>query len=195
MRTKVIGIIGGAGSGKTVVLKIMEEKFGARVIIADEVARKLSMPGGESYEKIVAFFGRGILMDDGTIDRGKLAAIVFNHRELLDKLNGIVHPDVRAAIEKEIKDCQGVSPLVVLEAALLVECGYRDICDEFWYVHSDEAVRRKRMKETRGYSDEKIDSILRNQLSEKEFLENSDRVLENNSDIENLEKEIEKNLI
>ena len=51
------------------------------------------------------------------------------------------------------------------------------------------------MKETRGYSDEKIDSILRNQLSEKEFLENSDRVLENNSDIENLEKEIEKNLI
>ena len=88
MRTKVIGIIGGAGSGKTVVLKIMEEKFGARVIIADEVARKLSMPGGESYEKIVAFFGRGILMDDGTIDRGKLAAIVFNHRELLDKLNG-----------------------------------------------------------------------------------------------------------
>ena len=195
MNTKVIGIIGGAGSGKTAVLNIMKEKFGARVIIADEVARELSMPGGESYQKIIACFGTDILLGDGTIDRAKLAEIVFHHKEKLDKLNGIVHPDVRAAIEKEIEACRGEYPLVVLEAALLVECGYRDVCDEFWYIHADEAIRRERMKETRGYSDEKIDSILRNQLTEKEFMENSDRVLENNSDLESLEKEIEKNLI
>ncbi len=87
---------------------------------------------------------------------------------------------------------QSTSPLIVLEAALLIECGYRDLCDEFWYVHSDENVRRRRMKETRNYSDEKIDAIIRSQLSEEQFSKNSDRILENNSDLDHLRLEIQK---
>ena len=189
MTKKVIGITGGAGSGKTEVLRIMKEDYHAQIIIADDVARKLSSPGKKSYQRIVETFGKDILLADGNIDRPKLSGIVFHQPELLEKLNNIVHPDVREAIEMEI--FQSTSPLIVLEAALLIECGYRDLCDEFWYVHSDENVRRRRMKETRNYSDEKIDAIIRSQLSEEQFSKNSDRILENNSDLDHLRFEIQ----
>lgn len=190
MTKKVIGITGGAGSGKTEVLRIMQEDYHAQIIIADDVARELSLPRGKSYKKIVETFGKDILLADGNIDRPKLSAIVFRQPELLEKLNNIVHPDVREAIEMEIS--QSVSSLIVLEAALLIECGYRDLCDEFWYVHCDESVRRRRMKETRNYSDEKIDGIIRSQLSEEQFTKNSDRILENNRDLSHLRQEIKK---
>ena len=190
MTKRVIGITGGAGSGKTEVLRILENEYGARIIIADEVARELSSPGGKSYEKIVEAFGPEILMEDKNIDRPKLSAIVFHQHRLLETLNNIVHPNVREEIERQI--AQSELPLIVVEAALLIECGYRDICDEFWYVHSEEGIRRRRMKETRNYSDEKIDSIIRNQLSEEQFAKNCDKILENNSDLEHLRKEIEK---
>ena len=107
----------------------------------------------------------------------------------------IVHPDVFGEIQRQIEEGSSAGvPYIVLEAALLVECGYRNLCDEFWYVHADEAVRRERMKSTRNYTDDKIDAIMRNQLSEEEFYKNCDKVVENNSTIENLEKEIERNL-
>lgn len=191
MKPKVIGIIGGAGSGKSEVLRIMKEKYGAQIIMADDVARKLQEPGGSAYGPIVEAFGTGILMADKTIDRPKLAQIVFNDKQSLQTLNAIVHPKVRQQIEAMIGSSQ--NPVIVLEAALLVECNYRQLCDEFWYVRSSEAVRRQRMKETRNYSDEKIDSILKNQLSEEAFLKNSDRVIENDASLEALEKEISEN--
>lgn len=191
MNKKVIGIIGGAGSGKSEVLKIMKEKYNAQIIMADEVARALQEPGESVYTQIAEAFGPDILLPDQTIDRKKLAQLVFNHKELLNKLNQIVHPAVRREIEKMIG--QSSSSTIVLEAALLVECGYRSLCDEFWYVHSDEAIRRRRMKETRNYTDEKIDAILKNQLTEEAFIKNSDKIIKNNATLKALEKEIERN--
>ena len=191
MDKKVIGIIGGAGSGKSEVLRIMKEKYNAQIIMADEVARELQKPGEYVYTQIVEAFGPDILMPDQTIDRKKLAQLVFNHKEQLNKLNHIVHPAVRREIEKIIG--QSSSSTIVLEAALLVECGYRSLCDEFWYVYSDETIRRRRMKETRNYTDEKIDVILKNQLTEDAFIKNSDKIIKNNATLKALEKEIEKN--
>ncbi len=195
MATKIIGVLGGAGSGKSEALRIFKEKYHAHLLIADDIAKELSAPGGISYYKIIEAFGKEILKEDGTIDRSKLADIVFHHKDKLELLNGITHPDVKGEIKKRIAEAvEEKIPYVVLEAALLVECGYRNMCDEFWYVYSSEEVRRKRMKETRNYSDEKIDAIIRNQLSEEEFRKNSDRVINNNSTIEKLEKEIDRNL-
>ena len=195
MRTKVIGVLGGAGSGKSEALKIFKEKYQARLLIADDIAKELASPGGLSYNKIVEAFGKEILSEDGWINRAKLADIVFHQKDKLELLNSITHPDVKAEIQSRIHKAveEGIE-YVVLEAALLVECGYRSMCDEFWYVYTSEDVRRKRMKETRGYSDEKIDAIIRNQLSEEEFKKHSDKVIDNNSTVENLEKEIDRNL-
>ena len=196
METKVIGVIGGAGSGKSELLKIFEKKYHACLLIADDIARELSAPGGGSYKKIVEAFGEEILNGDLTIDRKKLADLVSHQKELLETLNGITHPDVREEILRRMDAAKAEGyKYIVLEAALLVECGYRSLCDEFWYVYASEDVRRQRMKSTRNYSDEKIDAIMRNQLSDAQFRENCDKVIENNSTVENLEKEIEENLV
>lgn len=190
---RVIGVTGGAGSGKSEVLRLLETHFNAHVIMADDVARKLSEKGGVSYASIVSYFGSGILDEYEEIDRKKLASIVFGHPELLEKLNSFTHPEVKLAIQKEISEVRaaGECGFVVVEAALLIEAGYDDVCDEFWYVYTDEPIRRQRMKESRGYSDEKIDSIIKNQLSEDEFRKACRRVIVNNTTLEDVRLQLE----
>lgn len=191
---KVIGVTGGAGSGKSEVLRLLREDFGAYVIMADDVAKKLSAKGGASYDAVVGYFGRGILDENEEIDRGKLAAIVFGHQKLLEKLNSFTHPKVKTEIQKEIAQAAAVGEyrFVALEAALLIEAGYEDVCDEFWYVFTSEEIRRRRMKETRGYSDEKIDSIIKNQLSEEDFRKACRQVIINNTTLEDVRLQLEK---
>ena len=99
---KVIGVTGGMGAGKSEVLRIMEQDFGARVILADEVGRRLMEPGGATYEKILSEFGREFAGADGKIDRQKLAREIFGDEEKRRKINSIVHPLVRQEIEEEI---------------------------------------------------------------------------------------------
>jgi dephospho-CoA kinase len=84
--------------------------------------------------------------------------------------------------------------MLVLEAALLIEEGYGEICDELWYIYASEEVRRKRLKSTRGYSDEKIDSIFASQLKEDEYRRHCREVIDNNGDIENTIASINKAL-
>ena len=97
-RIKVIGITGGVGSGKSVVMHMLEEEFGARIILADLVAHDLMEPGAVSYEQIVKNFGSEILALDGTIDRTKLSRLVFLDPKKLSVLNQITHPNVKKEI-------------------------------------------------------------------------------------------------
>ena len=170
---KVYGITGGAGTGKSEVIKMLQQNFGGCVIMSDEVARELMQKGNISYQLIVEYFGRDILMDDGEIDRKKLADHVFNNKEALEKLNSMTHPYVKDEIRKLIAEAEasGECRFVALESAILLECGYEDICDEFWYVYTKPEIRRQRMKETRNYSDEKVDSVMRNQQPDEVFFE------------------------
>ena len=97
------------------------------------------------------------------------------------RLNELTHPLVQQAVEAELirlakEDFRGVA---VIEAALLIEAGYKSICDSLWYVHAPLSHRIRRMKEKRGYTDEKIANILAGQLSEAEFKANADVVIEN----------------
>ena len=135
---KVYGITGGAGTGKSEVIKMLQQNFGGCVIMSDEVARELMQKGNISYQLIVEYFGRDILMDDGEIDRKKLADHVFNNKEALEKLNSMTHPYVKEEIRKLIAEAEasGECRFVALESAILLECGYADICDEFWYVYT-----------------------------------------------------------
>ena len=180
---KVYGITGGAGTGKSEVIKMLQENFGGCVIMSDEVARELMQKGNISYQLIVEYFGRDILMDDGEIDRKKLADHVFNNKEALEKLNSMTHPYVKDEIRKLIAEAEasGECRFVALESAILLECGYEDICDEFWYVYTKPEIRRQRMKETRNYSDEKVDSVMRNQQPDEVFFEQCSFVIENNT--------------
>lgn len=193
---KVYGITGGAGTGKSEVIKMLQQNFGGCVIMSDEVARELMQKGNISYQLIVEYFGRDILMDDGEIDRKKLADHVFNNKEALEKLNSMTHPYVKEEIRKLIAEAEasGECRFVALESAILLECGYEDICDEFWYVYTKPKIRRQRMKETRNYSDEKVDSVMRNQQPDEVFFEQCSFVIKNNTTLSDVYAQLKEKL-
>ena len=193
---KVYGITGGAGTGKSEVIKMLQQNFGGCVIMSDEVARELMQKGNISYQLIVEYFGRDILMDDGEIDRKKLADHVFNNKEALEKLNSMTHPYVKDEIRKLIAEAEasGECRFVALESAILLECGYEDICDEFWYVYTKPEIRRQRMKETRNNSDEKVDSVMRNQQPDEVFFEQCSFVIKNNTTLSDVYAQLKKKL-
>ncbi len=189
---KVIGVTGGVGSGKSVVLSILEKDYHAETILADLVAHDLMQPGGKSYEDIVEAFGDGILNDDGTIDRVKLGNIVFHDAEKLQKLNAITHPNVKEEIKNRIQKIreQGTASMILLEAALLIESGYEDVYDELWYIYVDRETRYRRLQEGRGYTREKTDSIMQKQLTEEQFRKYADVVIDNSHSIEETKQQI-----
>lgn len=190
---KIIGITGGVGSGKSRVLSYMGEQFGAVVCQADHVAWELQEPGQGCYLQIVEHFGREILNNDGTIDRKKLGKIVFGNPEELVVLNEIMHPAVKNEILNRICNARkNGCDYFLIEAALLLEDGYKQICDEMWYIYTDEKARRLRLKESRAYTDEKIDAIMASQLSEEIFRKECQIVIDNSGDFEDTCYQIDK---
>ena len=182
---RIIGITGGVGSGKSEILKYLSREHQAVVCQADIVAKNLQKKGTICYRKIVEHFGESILQENGRIDRSKLAQIVFSDPSELKTLNEIVHPAVKKRILQLINDEEKKgTKLFVIEAALLLEEHYDEVCDETWFVHTSDHVRKKRLRLSRGYSDEKIDSIFRAQKSIDEFLENCDRAVDNSGNFD-----------
>lgn len=194
---KVLGITGGVGAGKSTVLAYLEEHYGARVIQADEVGHLLQQPGEGCYRRIVELFGPAVLNADGTISRPQLGAIVYADPQKMARLNAIMHPSIRRWIKAEVEAEQkrGRVPFVTIEAALLLEDHYDEICDEIWYIHADDAVRIRRLMESRGYSEKKCRSIMANQKKESDFRAACQLVIDNSSDIvQNTYEQMDKGL-
>lgn len=193
---KVIGITGGVGSGKSKVLNYLEKQYGAYICQADHVAWSLQEPGTTCYKKIVDVFGKEIVNEDGTIQRQKLGSIVFQNEEKRRCLNQIMHPAVKQYIVDDIQKRKSEQHAwYMIEAALLIEEHYDEICHELWYIYVNQELRRERLKASRGYSDEKIDAIMKSQLSEFMFRENCDRIIDNSGDFENTIRQIDKLMV
>ncbi len=187
-----IGITGGVGAGKSAVLSYLKEKYGAYIIVADELAKELEEPSQPVYNELVKSFGEAILGEDGSINRKVFADLIFSDEQLLKKANGIIHPAVKDEILKRMEEKKaGGCPLFVVEAALLIEEGYDKILDELWYIYADEAVRFKRLEESRGYSREKTLSIMRRQKSDIEFRKYCRRIVDNSSDMADMQDQID----
>lgn len=182
----VIGITGGVGAGKSSVLKALEEHCNCRIILADDVGNKVKEPGQLCYLQIVDLLGKDILKEDSTIDKVKMAEKIFADAWVLKQVNNIIHPAVEAYILNEIRREKENKAIDVffLEAALLIEAGYVPYLDELWYIFSEKDVRIRRLKESRGYSEEKIEQIMKSQLSEAEFRTYADVVLDNSYEFE-----------
>lgn len=192
---KVLGITGGVGSGKSEVLRYLEEEYGAVICQLDEVAKQLQKKGGACYQQIVDYFGRGILKEDQELDRQKLSLIVFADEEKRAVLNAIVHPSVKRWTKQDIEEKkeQG-TPLYVIEAALLPEAGYEQICQEMWYIYAREDVRRERLKKSRGYTDERISRMIASQPSEEKFTKFCQAVIDNSGTFEETKRQIGEHL-
>ena len=185
---KVIGITGGVGAGKSTVLNIMREMYQAEIILTDEVSHKLMQPGTECYKCLVELLGTEVLAEDGTFDKKKLGGLIFGSKEIAAQVNGIVHPKVRDAVKAQIADSS--SKLIVVESALLIEAGFKPLCDEIWYVYVSTQERVKRLYEQRGYAEVKSYSIIHNQLSHERFKRESDRLIDNGSSREYTRRQI-----
>ncbi|MCH5269512.1 MAG: dephospho-CoA kinase [Lachnospiraceae bacterium] len=193
---RLIGITGGVGAGKSEVLRFIRQHYYCKIYLADEVAHKLQEPGEACYEKLTALLGEEVLSPDGSIDRGKMAARIFLDKDVLFKVNAIVHPAVREYLENAVKETaeDGETELFFIEAALLIENGYNDFVDEMWYIHAGDEIRRKRLRISRGYDDNRISRIMESQLSEDEFRGSSDFILDNSGDLSEVYSLIKKRL-
>ncbi len=193
---RLIGVTGGVGAGKSEILQYVKQNFKCEVYLADQVAHKVQEPGQPCYEKLVEIMGKGVLKPDGTIDRTIMASRIFLERELLLKVNALVHPAVQKYLLDRVKEA-GKNPQVELffiEAALLIETGYKEIVDEMWYIHADEEVRRKRLALSRGYAPLKITQIMDKQLSEEAFRSASDFIIDNSGTLEESFRQIDERL-
>lgn len=125
-----VGLTGGIGCGKSTVAAMMSE-LGCHILNADKMAHALMVPGEPAYDEIRRHFGAHLLAPDGSIDRARLAAVVFADSDQLASLNAIVHPRVLRELDRELDRLSRIDPhgVAVVEAALLIESGYHQRLD------------------------------------------------------------------
>lgn len=191
----ILGITGGVGAGKSTLLSYLEKRYGAYTVQADRVSHELIGPQGRCVPRVTELLGKGVLDDQGGIDRRKTADLVFPRPDLLKGLNAILHPAVKEEIRRRMADQESQGrKLFVIEAALLLEDHYDEICHDLWYIYVEDQVRRQRLKQQRGYSDEKITDILKNQQPDGVFREKCGYVVENNGNLEKTYEQMDKRM-
>ena len=143
----VIGLTGNIATGKSVVRKMLEH-LGAYGIDADALSHRATAKGAPGYDLVLEAFGNWVVTEDGEIDRTKLGNLVFADAEALQKLEQIVHPLVRQAIDHLVKNSS--QKVVVLEAIKLLESPLREKCDSIWVSSAPESLQLQRLTEKRG---------------------------------------------
>jgi dephospho-CoA kinase len=186
----VIGLTGNLGTGKSEVAHTLAE-LGAVVINADELGHELLQPRTQTYLEIIDTFGKSILGRKKEIDRKKLGRKVFTNAEALSKLNRIMHPRIYNIVSQKIDEYSrsGVG-VVVLEAALLIEAGWRPLLDQLWVTIAPEAVVAERLKRARGLSEEQFLARLRTQMPQKEKAKLADVVIDTDCSMEELKARV-----
>ncbi|WP_299368537.1 dephospho-CoA kinase [Winogradskyella sp.] len=189
----VVGLTGGIGSGKTTIAKYFES-FGIPIYIADKEAKALMNRSKVIKRKLVELFGPSAYKKN-ELNREYLASKIFSDKSLLSKMNAIVHPKVASHFKRWLKKQK--APYVIKEAAIIFENNLEYQYDYIITVTADKDLRIERVMRRDDVSAEKVKSIIRNQLSDKEKVEKSDFIIENN-DLETSKKqaqEIHQNIL
>ena len=189
----IIGLTGPTGAGKGTFSQIAVRAFGAEHIDTDKIARQVVEPGSAGLAALVGYFGNGILRADGSLDRKKLAAIVFSDRRKLAALNGITHPLVEKEVEKRLADArERLCPFAVIDAPLLFEIGEDKLCDVTVGILADEQTRLLRILARDGIDREAAEKRLSAAKSNEYFRERCGYILENDSDQAAFEAQIRR---
>ncbi|UWY26710.1 dephospho-CoA kinase [Flavobacterium sp. TR2] len=175
--TKVIGLTGGIGSGKTTVANYFEE-MGVPVYIADDGAKRV-MQSKNILKEVKSAFG-GNIFDGDVLNRAKLAQVVFNDKEQLAKLNAIVHPAVKLDFEEWVKEHKN-KDYVIYEAAILFESGRYKDCDVIITVTAPEEVRIDRVIKRDKTTREQVVSRMKMQWNDEKRISKSNFVINNNN--------------
>jgi dephospho-CoA kinase len=184
-----VGLTGGIGAGKSTVAE-MFSKLGAVVIRSDELARQVIEPHTTGFQKVLSRFGNQILQENGSIDRTKLAQIVFNDPSALKDLEEIIHPLVRIKTN-EIMDAQTHETIVVNEVPLLLEKNMENLFDFLVVVISSEKNRINRLFK-RGISEDEAKKRMKLQVSDDLRKTSADFLIANDGNIDQLEVDVSK---
>ena len=191
----VIGLTGGIGCGKTMVLDYLKTEYNSFVIEADKIGHKILDYKTEGYDKVIEEFGDNIVNYEGAtpyIDRKILGSIVFNDKLKLQKLNNITHPLIHKEIANLIANSN--NQLIIIEAALLLDTSLRTLCDILWYVYANQDIRLERLQKYRNIDKNKAIQIMDNQPSDKDFRDSCQVIIDNSFDKENTYEQIKNNL-
>lgn len=184
---RVIGLTGGIGAGKSTVSAILAE-LGAYIIDADKIGHAILEPNGAAYGEVVSAFGEGILRQDGAIDRGALAKIVFADGEKRAHLNAITHPKIRAEVSRRIERAE--AEIVVVDAALLLEAGFAGMCGEVWLVTAGQEARMARIMARSGYSREQAEARMASQMGDAARMAAANVIIENSGSLDALHRAV-----
>ena len=181
----IVGLTGGIGSGKTTVSNLFAD-LGIDIIDTDVIAHDLVKHDLSVLKQIVTLFGDDVLQDDSTLDRKKLAKLIFNQKNGKQQLEGILHPKIRTVVQSQIQTCKtrDTPPkYVIVVIPLLFETDFNDLLDRVLVVLADESIRIHRIRQRDHRSLEQIQAIISSQVGDKKRISEADDVIENNHDL------------
>ncbi len=189
----VIGLTGGIASGKSTASQLLQT-HGAIIIDADKLGHRVYEPGTQGFEKVVNAFGHDIVTPEGQIDRRVLGGKVFGAPEEMDRLTAISWPEIRRMAIEDIAEARARDPeaIMVLEAAVLFEAAWEDLCDEVWTISTKLKVAIARLQTRNGLTKEQALARIDAQMTNKDRAERSDVKIDNSDDFEKFEKRIER---
>lgn len=185
----LVGLTGGIASGKSLVAKVLKD-LGAHLIDADKIVHDLLEPGQQAWEEVLACFGDGIRLPNGTIDRRKLGELVFSDPEKRAWLNQCLHPKVFEVYTEQVRHLRARQPdaIVVFDAALLIETGYHKKMDKVIVVYAEEEQQLKRLMERDCFTHDQAVARIRSQMPLGEKRTHADYVIENTGNREETER-------
>lgn len=188
----LIGLSGGIASGKSTVSRMLID-LGAHVIDADQIARQIVFPGQPVWQAIVQEFGRGILLEDETLDRIKLGEKIFNHESAKRLLNDIMHPSIKEKIKMQIAvGQQKGESVIVLDIPLLYEAGWDKCTDENWVVYVKQSTQLVRLQKRNHLSLAQAKSRIHSQMPLEEKVKRADFVIDNEQSLRYTEEQVIK---
>ena len=185
----LIGLTGGIGCGKSEVSRLLADR-GAIIVDADLIVRELQQPGGEIFNKIVEMFGTSVVAEDGSLNRGAVANEVFKDKEVLKKLNELIHPVVRRVMNERVKSYSDTSKIVVLDIPLLVE-NPREGLDGVVVVDLDPEIAVARIVDQRKMNIDDARARVANQSSREQRKAIANFLIDNSGDRKALNLQVE----
>lgn len=194
---KIIGLTGGIGTGKSTVSSYLREN-NCYIIDADQISRSLTAKGGEALPAILEHFGKDFFFDDGTLNRKKLGAYVFDNPEEkkeLEKMTTLVVIEKCNALTEYFRESGDETfKACILDAPLLFEFGLQNSCDESWLVVCEPEIRLKRVMERDGLSIDEIKGRIRNQMSDEDKIKLANRIIDNSKGLSELYEQLDRML-
>ncbi len=192
-RCFLLGVTGGIASGKSTVSEMLAE-LGSPLIDFDLIARQVVEPGTEGLAKIVDYFGRQVLAEDGSMDRKKVSDIIFGDMEKRKKLESFIHPSIHEEFCRQAAVIAAKDPKTIIQVAvpLLIELNLQHLFDKILVVHIPAEIQEKRLAERDKISSEEAVNIMKSQLPITEKLQFADFVVDNTGNLDYTRSQVEK---